>query len=273
MRIPPISLKPSTTYWMDIRANPRGGTTNTITPHQTTSLDQTGLPGWDLGHHVYVYTGPFSASRIHSGPTRINGSLRVTLHGKTVLHDPSIVDVAIDAPSTTVDHYVTGDVIKFQVEFNEPMVVTGAPTFQFELGDETIQAAWVGGATNNVVVFSYTVQATDEDLDGISWEADAVNLNDGTIKAPNAPDNQVDLSHDPRSPFLGYQVGAVSEDVLYSNFAHIRESGVSGYRHMTGRDATQQFYTGGNQTGYALAGLELDMSLGNGQLPPAEPFQ
>ena len=69
---------------------------------------------------------------------------------------------------TSSDTYGAGDMITFEVVFNQPVTVNGAPRLRFSItggtGDE--YATYVSGGTNTLV-FSYTVLAADMDADGI----------------------------------------------------------------------------------------------------------
>ena len=69
---------------------------------------------------------------------------------------------------TNSDTYGAGDAITFEVVFNQPVTVNGAPRLRFSItgpGDEF--ATYVSGSGTNTLVFSYTVLATEMDPDGI----------------------------------------------------------------------------------------------------------
>ena len=69
---------------------------------------------------------------------------------------------------TNSDTYGAGDAITFEVVFNQPVTVNGAPRLRFSItgpGDEF--ATYVSGNGTNTLVFSYTVLATEMDPDGI----------------------------------------------------------------------------------------------------------
>ena len=66
------------------------------------------------------------------------------------------------------DTYGAGDVITFEVLFNQPLTVSGSPRLRFSIdgpGDE--YATYVSGSSTNTLVFSYTVLSADMDTDGI----------------------------------------------------------------------------------------------------------
>ena len=70
---------------------------------------------------------------------------------------------------TNSDTYGAGDMITFQVVFNQVVIVNGVPRLRFSIGSgaDDEYATYVSGATGNTVTFSYTVLTADADTDGI----------------------------------------------------------------------------------------------------------
>ena len=94
------------------------------------------------------------------------------------------------------------------------MTVTGTPQFAFSLGGVTKQAAYASGSDSTEPVFSYTVVARDNDADGVSWAADALSLNGGTIKfMTSVVANRVDaaLTHAAGDAQSGHKVDTAPE--------------------------------------------------------------
>lgn len=89
---------------------------------------------------------------------------------------PAITSVSVPANGT----YVTSQVLTFQVTFNENVVVTGTPLLPLTIGSTNVNAAYVSGSGTNVLTFSYTVLAGQQDLDGIAVGT-ALNANGGTV--------------------------------------------------------------------------------------------
>ena len=86
------------------------------------------------------------------------------------------------ASSPTGGYYSAGDTIRFTVTFNQYVTAQGGPQFEFELGGATRQAAGGDSEEEMNVTFEYTVAAGDaDDRDGISWGANALSLNGGSI--------------------------------------------------------------------------------------------
>ncbi|WP_273163110.1 DUF4347 domain-containing protein [Massilia timonae] len=116
-------------------------------------------------------------------------------------HLPSLEGVRVDAVAPAVlgnitapigDSYRAGEVLTFKVTFNENIVVTvgGAPsTLGLTIGSTARSASYVSSDANSVT-YSYTVQAGDNDTDGI--EITGLALNGGEIR--DAAGNNADLA-------------------------------------------------------------------------------
>ncbi len=84
-------------------------------------------------------------------------------------------------PDNTV--YKTGDTLEFQIVYNERVIVTsntGIPYLRFTAGKTSKQAFYKNGSGSNVLLFSYTVQTGDADIDGIKLNP-SITLNNGFI--------------------------------------------------------------------------------------------
>ena len=79
--------------------------------------------------------------------------------------------------------YIEGQNVDFTVNWSEMMTVTGTPRLTLTVGSTTIYADYVSGTGTSALVFRYTVQVGDEDLNGI-YRAASVDLNGGTIQDP-----------------------------------------------------------------------------------------
>ena len=60
--------------------------------------------------------------------------------------------------------------------------MTGTPKFAFTLGAETRQTAYASGSGTAELVFAWMVQEGEIDTDGISWNANALALDGGTVR-------------------------------------------------------------------------------------------
>jgi hypothetical protein len=106
---------------------------------------------------------------------------------------PTITSVSGPAAGT----YIVGQNLDFTVQFSEAVVVDttgGTPRLQLTIGSTTRYATYLSGSGSNMLTFRYTVQAGDEDSDGIAV-ASPIDLNGGAIK--DVPGNNAVLTFTP----------------------------------------------------------------------------
>lgn len=90
--------------------------------------------------------------------------------------------MAVLAPPDGV--YQTGDTLALTVQFNAPVAVTtagGVPYIDMIIGSSTRALAYASGSGTDTLTFSYTVQADDRDIDGLT-PGSAIVPGGGTIK-------------------------------------------------------------------------------------------
>ncbi|MBB3112007.1 hypothetical protein FHS18_004085 [Paenibacillus phyllosphaerae] len=89
---------------------------------------------------------------------------------------------SLDVPSSS--SYNEGDTFTFTANYDEPVTVTGTPTIKFVSGETEQQAAYVSGSGTQTLRFTYTIQAGDNDADGIAFSGGeaAITLNGGTLR-------------------------------------------------------------------------------------------
>ena len=92
--------------------------------------------------------------------------------------------------------YRLGEQIEVAVTFTEAVTVTGTPQIGLSIGSQTRQAVYdATQSKGTLLVFRYSVQATDTDADGISIAANALTLNDGTISLASDTTTAAALDH------------------------------------------------------------------------------
>ena len=77
------------------------------------------------------------------------------------------------------------ETVDIEVQFSEALTVIGSPGLNLQVGTQTRSANYVGAKTGDasVLVWRYTVQPSDNDADGLSIAANALNLgNKGSIR-------------------------------------------------------------------------------------------
>lgn len=77
--------------------------------------------------------------------------------------------------------YAENSSLLFQIDFTSIVFVTGNISFDFVIGTQTVNAIVVSGSGTNSLEFEYTVEASDQDLDGIEANT-SLNLSSGELK-------------------------------------------------------------------------------------------
>ncbi len=114
--------------------------------------------------------------------------------------------------------YRLGEQIRVAVTFSEAVTVTGTPQIGLTVGAATRQAAYdATRSKGTLLTFTYTVQATDADADGISIAANAMTLNGGTIS----------LASDTTAAALGHNAVATDDTRKVDGSTDVVEHGDS----------------------------------------------
>ena len=113
---------------------------------------------------------------------------------------PAVESVFFSRGLASGDTYEFGESIRVQVNFDRAVTVTGTPQVALTIGTQTRHATFTGGGGfgdgRGYLRFSYTVQAADLDMDGISIATNSLALNGGTIKAAADRTTDAVLTHD-----------------------------------------------------------------------------
>ncbi len=142
---------------------------------------------------------PANALRLNGGTIRIRG----TQTDASIAHagTPPDADTKVDGSRTSApevrgvviasrpasgDTYELSENIRVQVRFSRGVAVTGTPRLALTVGSQTRQASYASGTDTERLEFSYAVQSSDTDVDGISVGASALSLNGGTITLAGA---------------------------------------------------------------------------------------
>ena len=113
---------------------------------------------------------------------------------------PTISGVYVMSRPANGQAYLTGEVIRVEVVFSEPVARPGDLQLELDIGGANRRASLRPDANpdrrfNNDMVFEYQVQAGDTDSDGIEISANGIQLNGGAIH--DRAGNPADLSHQP----------------------------------------------------------------------------
>ena len=106
---------------------------------------------------------------------------------------PAVANFRLDPPVRGV--FGGGDTITVQLGWNEGVTVTGAPRFALRIGAHTRFATFRERWGTTSLLFDYVVDESDRDDNGLSVDADAVDLNGGTIRDNGGNDADLDLGY------------------------------------------------------------------------------
>ena len=97
----------------------------------------------------------------------------------------AVTSATITSTPASSQRYVAGETIEVTLTFDKTVRVdttTGRPGLTLQVGRAMRQARYsAGGRSMNTLVFRYPVVAGDRDDDGISWAADALQLQGGSL--------------------------------------------------------------------------------------------
>jgi len=111
--------------------------------------------------------------------TNVPGNPSLMSNTLNISWDTRVPVISVTPPAN--QYYKAGDVISFTISYDEDVVVTGAPTLPLTINGTTRQATYAAGGDARTLIFSYTVAAGEQDLDGIDLAAN-IALNGGSIK-------------------------------------------------------------------------------------------
>ena len=129
----------------------------------------------------------------------------------TTLTAPTVSSVAFTSTPASGQNntYKLNDIMDVTVTFNEAVTVTGTPQIDLTIGSTVRQADYQSGSTTTQLLFQYTVQAGDEDVDGATINANSLKLNGGGIRKNNSTIN-ADLAHGAQTNQSGHKVDGVA---------------------------------------------------------------
>lgn len=146
-------------------------------------------------------TGTWSLSGLDISSEADTASLSITADhstanqaSATIIKDTTAPEViSITAPSN--GSYKEGDLLNFTVNFNDTITVTsGVAHIDIALAAGTVQAAYVSGGGSSNLLFQYTVQAGENDSDGLSFSSSNITISSGTFNDSNG--NSIDPALD-----------------------------------------------------------------------------
>ena len=132
---------------------------------------------------------------------------------------PTISSMNISSASGIISNTLNaGDVLQITANFSESITVnaTGAkPRVLLNIGGVSKYADYLSGSGTADLVFGYTIAAGDTDVNGVSYAANALQLNGGTIK--DSTGNNATLTAIARSDNAAYKVDTTSPSVAITS--------------------------------------------------------
>lgn len=171
----------------------------TVTATAETGATETILPAdsdtGTTGHQVDLNRGANEITITVARSGALNGVYSVTANRLWA----EIESVSFTSDPGPHNSYATDDVITVAVTFDAPVTVDttdGTPYIEIVVGNYYRNAIYTSiDAANRALTFSYTVIAGDSDQGGIEIEADALNLDGGSIKREGT-DLDAFITHD-----------------------------------------------------------------------------
>ncbi|WP_205313735.1 beta strand repeat-containing protein, partial [Rheinheimera maricola] len=182
----------------NITVNTGGGTPQLAITVGATTRQATYISGSGTSAILFRYTvlaGDNDTDGISIGTLVANGgTLRDAVNNDATLTLNSVgatTGVLVDASAPTVASvtvpanatYISGQNLDFTINFNENVTVNtggGTPQLAITVGATTRQANYTSGSGTSALLFRYTVQAGDNDTDGIS--IGSLSANGGTLR-------------------------------------------------------------------------------------------
>ena len=138
----------------------------------------------DTGNSTFVWSS-----------TGLTWAASQTYTVRLTLSVPGIDSIAFNSPATGTT-YDTGESVTATVTFDEAVTVTGTPQLTINVGGTDKVLDYSSGSGTTALVFSgYTVAFGDTDADGLSIDANELDLNGGTIRATAGGSPDAVLTH------------------------------------------------------------------------------
>ena len=132
---------------------------------------------------VYLVTATATGG---TGARALTTEQDITVIVDDVDETPAVASVDVTStPTATADTYGRDETIEVTVTFDQAVTVTGTPRIRLRIGggqQEHFRWADYADGADTALVFAYTVQAGDQDDNGIYIQADELFLNNGTIQ-------------------------------------------------------------------------------------------
>ena len=178
----------------------------------TVDVETTGSNAEDAGHvSGFRIANAYEFERDNAtwATTGSGRSLKVVIKG-TVVGVPTVTATAVTSSPDANSNYKTGEVIQVTVTFTEAVTVdtaSGTPSLELTIGSNPRDAEYsAADSTATALVFAYPVTTNDHDQNGISIDANALELNGGAIHKEGDTSTDALLTHGALSTQSGHRV-------------------------------------------------------------------
>ena len=241
-----------------------------------------GVRGLGFEYAVQALDADADGIAIAANAVRLNGGRITATDGTTAarLTHPAVADdltrkvgrVRDTATATAVsslffssspaggDTYERGETIEVRAVFNRSVRVAGTPQVALSIGGQTRAALFWGTHFGRTLSFTYEVQASDLDRDGIAIAADAIGLGGGSIKAADGVTDAV-LTHAALAADPGHKVDGSLVTAPRVSAVSIASRPRSGTTY--GRDETVVVEVGFSEPVAVTGAPELALTLGS----------
>lgn len=127
-----------------------------------------------------VKGSPSSSTNNESSPENENSEDEAP----TETSDISISSLLIPAAGT----YAEGSELLFQIRFSAAVDISGSPRLSLNIGGTIKNVVYSSGSGSDAIEFSYIVEASDNDSDGVNFQSFQISLAGGSIQDENGLD-------------------------------------------------------------------------------------
>ena len=170
-------------------------------------------PGWTIANE-FEYLSSLSNTWVETPGL----SVRIAIKGAVVEGFPAVTGTAVTSSPAASGNYETGEVIQVTVTFSNAVTVdtaSGTPRLALTIGSNTRYADYsASDSTSTALVFAYPVVAADQDNDGISIDADALELNGGAIHKEGDASTDALLNQGALSTQSGHRVNQADASIV-----------------------------------------------------------
>ncbi len=143
-----------------------------------------------------------------------------------MVHVSAVRNVELTAANGAIASKLgVGTSINATVTLSDNVNVSGSPQLALDIGGKTVQADYQSGSGSKQLIFKYTIQAGDNDTDGIAIIADGLSLNGATISEAVTDGETLDnFNFQGVSSNIDYRVDTSGPVVSFASAGHISTS-------------------------------------------------